>query len=916
MFVIRFTDDNSADATRVGGKGGNLGLLTRAGFPVPGGFSVTTDAYSAFLTETGLHQKIAAIVAQIDYTAPDGLESATAQIRDLVVAQDLPPEITAAVRDAYAQLGADSYVAVRSSGTAEDLAGASFAGLHDTYLDITGADAVLDAVRRCWASLWTARAASYRNTKGFGGTDNGIAVVVQVMVPSEISGVMFTANPVTSATDEIVVNASWGLGEAIVQGIATPDEYVVHEPKLRVKDRVLGAKEVRCVRAPATGVGTIIEAVPAEDAARMTLNDAQVEELALLGRRVQEHYGQVPQDIEWGFADGEFKLLQARPITGVELSWDSDCDDWQTLPEASDDTVWTRSWSDEAWTGAISPLMYSFRGKAFTHCHSFGMNIWGFRDLSKMRAWRYYKGGALFNSSMDREFVARSSFPATRAGLLGNVAPHWHEEVLKAPFSWAAYLKLHARAQFLDKAQGVVTWQQVGDVWIHDKDEEANGLPDEKLRELSDAELRRYVATLTDFETDYIQDVWSAFFIHARDSFSLLGLMLASWYDGDDVLFTDLITGVPRPTATMVENIALFRLAQRLKSSPTMLACYEANVDGAFFDNVGASDEGKAWLANYQTFLAQNGHRGHADRDLYYTRRAEDPSVDYRALGTLLNVDMSIDPEVKEKEVEARRQETINKVVDAIKRKPFGSLRAELFKSTLAYAVRFLLFRDDERHFVDRSTFSIKRGYKEAGRRLVERGVFPDAEAYLFLTETELFSMLEGTANVPLSLAKIEGRRRNFQEIMSRTRENPLYLQNGRSIDHILLSSNDGEGSMQGIATSRGNVEGIARVIRELKDIGRVQEGEILVTNSTDPGWTPVFLVIKGIILETGGMLAHGSCLAREYGFPAVQLPRAMALIPDGARISIDGTTGQIRLLDVDEEHEDSQVPELASVSG
>ncbi|HEV7534070.1 MAG TPA: PEP/pyruvate-binding domain-containing protein, partial [Acidimicrobiia bacterium] len=212
--ILRFDDQDSGTHSLVGGKGANLGLLTRAGFPVPPGFSVTTAAYSAFIASSGLGDKIAAIVAELKYDDPDQLEALTGEIRELIVGAALPDGLATEITAAYTALG-ESYVAVRSSGTAEDLAEASFAGMHDTYLDIKGAANLLDAVKRCWASMYTARATAYRHNKGFDHAESRIAVVVQQMVESEVSGVMFTGNPMTTATDEIVVNASWGLGEAI-----------------------------------------------------------------------------------------------------------------------------------------------------------------------------------------------------------------------------------------------------------------------------------------------------------------------------------------------------------------------------------------------------------------------------------------------------------------------------------------------------------------------------------------------------------------------------------------------------------------------------------------------------------------------------------------------------------------------------
>ncbi|HEV7862469.1 MAG TPA: PEP-utilizing enzyme, partial [Acidimicrobiia bacterium] len=232
-----------------------------------------------------------------------------------------------------------------------------------------------------------------------------------------------------------------------------------------------------------------------------------------------------------------------------------------------------------------------------------------------------------------------------------------------------------------------------------------------------------------------------------------------------------------------------------------------------------------------------------------------------------------------------------------IRKKPLGAIKVEIFKVVLDYTHRFLMDRDNERHFVDRSTFTIKRGLLEVNRRLMERGILTDERAFYFLIKEELFDLLDGRGDLALCEAKIAARSKNFDLLHSKEQIPPLYLQRGRPV--VLDAPEvDTGGGLRGVGTSRGLVTGTARVVKELKDIGRVKNREILVTNSTDPGWTPVFLVISGIVLETGGMLAHGSCLAREYGFPAVQVANAMRRIPDGATITVNGDTGEVTILE------------------
>jgi pyruvate,water dikinase len=868
---------------------------------VPPGFTVTTEAYAEFRRSTDLDARIASLLDGLDYDDADALEKSTAQIREVIVFSPLPDQVGSELARAYHALGSDVFVAVRSSGIAEDLADASFAGMHDTYLDLSGLDAVLDGVKRCWASLFTARATAYRAAKGFDHMA-GIAVVVQTMVPSEISGVMFTANPLTGATDQIVIDASWGLGEAIVSGITTPDQFVVHAGRMQVLERSLGGKEKRVVRDPETGIGTIVEDLARADRERLSLNDDQVVELAQLGRRVQEHYGDLPQDTEWAYAGGRFYLLQSRPVTGVDLSWDADCDAWQEAPEA-DDAVWTRAWADEVWTGGVTPLFYSIRGRAYTLGYYSLFALCGQKaltDLKRQRAFRYYKGTIYYNCAMDRGFYANAAFPGSRA--LVNVPPAWHEELLNAPFSVAAYLKMQARLQLLDRRAGVLTWQKaVADEYYVKGLERAKGLTREVLARLSDSELTRYIDDMDQLETDYCVEAWPGFFLHFSQALSALAVMFAKWYDGGEVDFNKIITGAPQPTVTMIENRELWRLSEEIRHSEHLRALFDANENDKFFTACEDSDEGRRFLAKYGEFMSENGHRGHADRDLYYTRRVEDPAVDYRSLKALLSIRNSEDPHIKERAVEAERLRNVELVIANIRRGTLGALKVELFRLVLGYVTDLLMIRDDQRHWVDHVTFSMKRGFQEIGRRLVERGVLTGDRDFFFLTKTELYDLFGGRGNRARLMASIAARARNFDLVDTKQADHPMYLQRGRDADfefNKVPGEAAAEGTFRGVGTSGGTVEGHARIVRELKDIGRVQDGDILITHSTDPGWTPVFMLLKGIVLETGGMLAHGSCLAREYGMPAVQLNRAMREIPDGARIRINGDSGSVEILD------------------
>lgn len=893
--TTRLDDDACRDADLAGGKGVNLGRLTAAGFPVPAGFVVTTDAYRGFLASGGLQDRIRRHLDGLDVDDVDDVEARAAAVRALIVATEVPRALAEEITAAYAELGASAYVAVRSSGTAEDLAGASFAGLHDTYLDVRGPEQTVAAVRDCWASLWTARALAYRRHKGFDHMAVGLAVVVQVMVEAEVSGVMFTANPVSGVNNEYVVNAAWGLGEGIVSGIVSPDEFALRSGDLSVKRRALGPKAVKVVRDPATGTGTVAVDVPQPDRERYSLTDDQLAELGALGRRITAYYDGIPQDVEWALADGRLSILQSRDVTGVDFTWDEDCDSWQTIPD-DESTVWSRGYADQYLTGAITPLFYSVRTREFTRIHERYQKLLGFDDLATMRPFRYYHAEAYYNSRIDATYYTYVLPPSMRPGAFAMSPRSMIDEALVAPFSLGRYLRAQLRVAMLEPDQRVYRWFTVIEDYLQNRVAEATGLSDEQLARLDDDELMRYADRMVDLADRFIGDEWIAFFLWAPTALFTLSTMLQKWYDGDNpTVFGDLLSGLPQQSTTVKENHALWELAEQIRHDPQLRAAFDEHQGRSFFDAIATMDAAADFRAGYQALVDEHGHRGHADRDFYYDRRAEDPGLDYRAFAAFLSSEGSA-PTDREAQLVAQREQVTLDVLERIRRTPFGSAKAEAFKLVLAYCHRFLVVRDDQRHFVDRLTFTKKRAFQEMGRRAAEDGRLDVDSDFYFLSKEELYDVLRRSDNARLTRAKIAGRRKAHARFDAKEELPPPYLVDnaGVDLDGTESVADSGDGVYPGLATSRGSYTGTARVITELSSIGTVRKGDVLITNSTDPGWTPVFMVIGALVLETGGMLSHGACLSREYGFPSITVPNAAKRIPDGALITVDGDTGRV----------------------
>jgi pyruvate,water dikinase len=921
--VLRFDDEAAKQHGRVGGKGANLAKLTQAGFDVPPGLTVTTDAYTEFVAANHLDEIIASGLSTISWSDSDELERALEDVRSLIVSAPVPDGVVMAVESAYAELGGDEpYVAVRSSGTAEDLAESSFAGLHDSFLDIKGREAVLDAVKRCWASLWTARATAYRHDNGFDQSTVAIAVVIQAMVVSDVSGVMFTANPLTTATDEIVINASWGLGEAVVQGIVTPDEYTVRHRNGRVISHAIGEKSVRIVRDPAAASGTVTESVPEELKDVRSLSDDEIAQLADLGRRIEAYYGGLPQDIEWAFHDGSLYLLQSRPITGVAFSWDSDVDDtmFPLGMDDAEDTIWTRAFSDTVNTGAVTPLTFSCR---FIHINTDGWGqaarIAGLDKLARTRLFKYHKGTFYYNTRWERQMIEKIGLPALRPMLLEWTAPNEREDILAAPFSYSDFLRFYLKVTVFERDKSPFTLpQRLETHWRTERAAEIAGLSADKLRGLSDSELIRYTERMLSLELEYNYEFDVGFYIYFRDTMGLLGLLLQHWYDGSDprMVFGQLIAGSSVQTDTLKENLALWKFSEQIRGSEVLMQTFQQHEGADFFTTLETSQEGRDFLAAYRPWAEEYGHRGEADRDMIYPRRCEDPSLDYASFATFLN-SSGLDPEKAEADTNSRRQAVYEEVLANIRRKPLGALKAEAFKILYDLMHKWIVARDNERQSpTDLIMMGFKRGFVEIGRRVHERGLLDEPDGFHYLSKHELYGVFNGHAvNRALVNTKIAARKRNCDRLLHGDVELPKFIHLGRAVDLEAGAAADDDGRLRGTGNSPGVVTGTARVVPKLADMVTVQPGDILIAHATDPGWTPVFLLIKGVVTETGGLLSHASCIAREYGFPAVQMPKAMQLIPNGATITVNGNTGEISIVDEDEEDGDGTASYAESTS-
>jgi pyruvate,water dikinase len=663
-----------------------------------------------------------------------------------------------------------------------------------------------------------------------------------------------------------------------------------------------------------SGSGTVELTVADADRQRFALSESQIKQLAKLGNRILDYYGNFPQDIEWALADGKFYVLQSRPVTGVEYSWDADLESWQTLPD-DDDIVWSRAAADMLWTGGSTPLFYSFRAyiieKAWT---DLGHRL-GILELMNpaQRVLKFHKGQAYMNPQADKLLLKHTWLPFLRSE--GSMAlqfqpPAWHDEIINERFNYLSFLRMQLHLREVAPHNRPYAAFQMMEEFITTDEWSLEHLPDPQS--LEDEDLKTYIEKYLYLELYYNQEAGLPLLLWFQYSFVGLKLMVDKWYDGPNKnAFGELVMGSIRRTKTFEENLALAEFADMVRNSPELDALFEAHEGTAFFDQLRAGRggaAGRSFLVKYDDFLREHGHRGNEDRDIYYARRAEDPSIDYRSIRTLksLGAEGAPDPEARERATNARREATFDEVLQNLQRRPLGFLKAEVFKLVHSYVHQWIAIRDDERWSYERYVLGFKLLFREMGRRLVERGDLDSEDDMYFLSKDELYELFDGGGDLRLAKAKIVARRRDHHRVYTRQRVPPMYLRRDVGLpDDVmarksLMSQSESNNSayLRATPNSPGTITATARVVRRLEETNRVKQGEIMVCNATDPGWTPVFLIISGVITETGGILAHAACLAREYGLPAVQMPNALQIIPDGATVSIDGSTGQVTMVD------------------
>ena len=862
-YLRQLTDVGRGDLALAGGKGANLGELTRAGFPVPAGVVLTTDAYRAYVATTGIGERILAALA--DTERSDGPAS---RIRALFTAA-IPDEVAGELLAARKELGPS--VAVRSSATAEDLDDASFAGQQDTFLDVRGDDALLAAVRHCWASLWTARAIAYRARRGIDPAEIALAVVVQDMVDADAAGVMFTANATTGVRDEVVIAAAWGLGEAVVGGAVTTDDLVVEKATGRVRSRATAEKAVMTV---ATGTGTEERPVPDERRSRPVLSDAEAAALGALGTRIEEWFG-APQDVEWARAGGEFAIVQSRPITALPEPAAPPPDDW-SVPDPT--SFYVRASIVEQLPDPLTPLFAELVDGSVTRSLQalMGELLRGddiIRDgdlaLPTVNGYAYYRYS---RSGMAR--MTRASGPAfgelVRGGGVG-LRDRWRER------AHPQYVRAVERAA-ARPVEGMTNTELL-----------------DGAVELLDAGTAYYTAVQTIIPQAVTSE--SAFTRYYE------GLVRRP---GDPPAVTFL---VGFDSAPIRAEQSLFDLAAWARTRPALAdalrgaspqstaAAIDADEPPAGVDAVTWQE----WCDRFEQHLALHGHTVY-NLDFAVPVPADDPAP---VIGTVrFYLDGGgTEPRERQRRAAQRRDEATTQVAARL-----DPVRRAAFLRLLRWAQSIAPLREDALADVGLAWPQLRRMLHELGSRLVAAGAIERPDDVFWLHRAEILAEpAEPHVSVPL-VSVLHGdvvARRRAVWRGQRLVTPPQVLPQGSWWEKAFarwLPASAGEQAgpvLRGIGASAGQVTGTARVLAGPADFARLQPGDVLVASITTPAWTTLFAMASAVVTDVGGPLSHSSIVAREYGIPAVLGTNvATRRIPDGARVRVDGEAGTVTLLD------------------
>jgi rifampicin phosphotransferase len=867
-FVLCFQDIDKTKLMVVGGKGANLGELAKIeGIRVPDGFCISTEAFKRIIGETPSINELLDQLSFLKVEDRDKISELSGEIRRVIEGIAIPQEINEEITCFLSKLDEKNAYAVRSSATAEDLPTASFAGQQDTYLNIIGKEAILKHISKCWASLFTERAVTYRLQNGFDHRKVHLSVVVQKMVVPQASGILFTADPVTSNRKELSIDASFGLGEALVSGLVNADIYKVRNGK--VIDKKISTKKL-AIYALKDG-GTQAQETPPERQNKQALTDEQILQLERLGRMIEEHFG-CPQDIEWCLADDTFYIVQSRPITTL-----------YPIPEGNDEEnhVYLSVGHNQMMTDAMKPLGLSF-------------------------------------------FLLTTPAPMRKAGgrLFVDVTP-----MLASPDSREIWLNSFGQFDPLIKdALMTIIERDFIKLLPNDKKEQSPSKSNKgmspagfqaqiendptivsdliKRSQTSIEELKQNIQTksgpdLFDFILEDILQLKkilfdpqsSAVFMTAIDASSWINEKMNEWLDEKNV--ADTLSQSVSNNITSEMGLALLDVADVIRPYPEVIEYLQHVKDDNFLDELIKFDGGQETKDAIYAYLNKYGMRCVGEIDITKTRWSEKPTI---LVPMILSNIKNFEPNASNRKFEQGRQEALKKeqeLLDRLRQLPDGEQKAKETKRMIDLIRNFIGYREYPKYGMINRYFIYKQALLKEAEQLVQVGVIHEKEDIYYLSFEELCEVVRtNKLDYP-----VISKRKDEYKLYEKLTPPRVITSDGEIVTGEYKRENLPAKAIAGLAVSSGVIEGRARVILNMEEAD-LEDGDILVTSFTDPSWTPLFVSIKGLVTEVGGLMTHGAVIAREYGLPAVVgAENATKLIKDGQRIRVHGTEGYVEIL-------------------
>ena len=853
----------------VGGKAHALARLVSAGLPVPDGFVVTTDAYRRFLTASRLQESIERIVNRTNFELPESITESSVEIQLMFDAATLPEDLRTRISAEYSPWGESLAVAVRSTATSEDLPELSFAGQHETVLGVRGTDRLLEAVRRCWASLWTARAMSYRQHMKIDHEQVAMAVVVQVMVEADASGIVFTANPLDGDRQVLVVNSTFGLGESIVGGEVTPDTFVVARGNLEIKRIVIGDKQETVT----FGSGDYTASQPISDEKRQgaSLTTGMIRQLAALAIEAEAIFDGVPQDIEWAISDEEIWLLQSRPITN--------------LPAPPLDVVWeppskgaklVRRQVVENMPDPLSALfdeLYLHIGMeraidGFMDRYGFAVAVDAFMDrpfFMTVNGYAYARGSLNLSWRslwVTLKLICESVLVLPR--LLRSIKTQWKDETLPR------YLHLIEKRR--TESPETLTYQRIL----------------EGMRELVVADAEYWFS---------VSIVVGA----AKVTDDLLNRFLQSWFVPGNLTSGAFLRGFP--SKTLEGQVNLESIAAKIRCDAELCELFREASDEKPCETLIEHPSADAVRADIEKHLKEYGRQVY-NLDFAVPTLGENPAAIFVSLRELVT-GRECDTVASQQRVIQERDDLIEKTSSSI-----GPVRRWLFLKLLGMAQKYGPSREEAMFYIGAAWSTFRRLASELGKRLVSEGRLYQPEDIYHLTYSELAEVNNFSSDVAHSACRLKDmakQRRKLREQRMQLHAPPIIPEGTRwQIGPIDMTAwetqkhNSMEAEvLNGFAVSPGRVTGLASVVLTPADFASMKPGSILVCPTTTPAWTPLFGQSLALVTDIGGILAHGSIVAREYGIPAVLgTGNGTRRIVSGQRITVDGNNGTVEILD------------------